>query len=119
MSMMKVSVFAAVFIGLAVGSARADETILMKVKVPFQFVVRGQVLPAGDYDVCTGDDGMTVVWLKGVNNNKSAAVTFTMPARSDASDPAGERPALVFTPYENQHRLSQIWESGSEHFVVE
>lgn len=118
MSMTKVSVFAAVFIGLAVGSARADDTILMKVKVPFQFVVHGQVLPAGDYDVRTGDDGMMVIWLKGEKNNKSAAVTFTIPGRVDASEPSGKRPALVFTPYENQYRLSQIKESGNEYLVL-
>src|SRR4051812_8005521 len=118
MSIMKVSALAAVFIGLAAGSARAEETILMKVKVPFQFVVHGEVLPAGTYDVWSGDDGMTGVWLKGEKKNTAATVTFTAPDRTEMADPSAEKPALVFTQFENQYRLSQIREGGTDYVVV-
>ena len=33
----------------AVGTAQASESIVLKANVPFQFVVRGQVFPAGKY----------------------------------------------------------------------
>jgi hypothetical protein len=32
--------------------------------------------------------------------------------------PAGDRPALVFTRYENGYRLSAIWESDADGFAL-
>ena len=42
-------VFAAMIVGLAAASARAED--VLRVKISFPFVVRGQTLPAGQYDV--------------------------------------------------------------------
>jgi len=100
----------AVFLGLCVGSAHAEEVI---VRVPFPFIVRGLTLPAGEYVVQPVDQDPAVMMIRGVNaNHKSIVIVLTSPA--DGRDPAGDKPALTFTRVENQYRLSTIWESGTE-----
>lgn len=105
----KASVFAAAFLGMFVGSARAQGIIT--VKVPFPFVVNKTAFPAGEYSVRADDSDGAIILIEGVGNN-SEALALAMPA--DGRDPAGSRPALVFTRYENEYRLSQIWESSTE-----
>lgn len=106
----KKSALAAVFIGLCVGSAHAQEVI---VRVPFAFVVHGRTLPAGTYLVQPADQDPSVMVIRGLNaNHQSSAIVLTTPA--EGRDPAGEKPSLTFTRHENEYRLSTIWESGSE-----
>jgi hypothetical protein len=103
----KSAVLAAAFVGLFVGSASAQETVVAK--VPFPFVVRGEEFPAGRYEIRPNGDG--VLSIRGTDN-KSAIVVITIPA--DGRDPLGDQPSLVFTRFENVYRLSQIWEAGTE-----
>jgi hypothetical protein len=103
------SVFALALIVSFAGSARADE--VMKVKVPFEFVVGNRSFPAGLYEVGTVSLGSGVFAIQGADN-ALASVAMTIPA--DGRDPVGSRPALVFHRYENTYRLSQIWESSTE-----
>jgi hypothetical protein len=106
----KSSVLALMFLGVCVGSARAEE---VKVNVPFPFVVHGQTLPAGEYVVQPVDQDPAVIMIRGEHaNHKWATIVLTNPA--DGRDPAGEKPALTFTRVETQYRLSTIWESGTE-----
>ena len=105
----KSSVFAAVFLGMFVSSARAQGIIT--VKVPFRFVVNHEEFPAGQYDIRTVGSAGAVISIEGMNN-RSFAFALTMPAYGD--DPEGDQPALVFKRYENEYRLSQIWESSTE-----
>ena len=105
----KSSVFAAVFLGMFVSSAHAQGTIT--VKVPFPFVVNHEEFPAGQYDIRTVGNAGAVISIEGMNN-RLFAFAFTMPAYG--GDPEGDQPALVFKRYENEYRLSQIWESNTE-----
>ena len=65
-------VFAAMIVGLAAASARAED--VLRVKISFPFVVRGQTLPAGQYDVRDGRPGIRDglnhwhQWHKGAGN---------------------------------------------------
>ena len=102
---------AAAFLVLGGGSARAA---VLEVKVPFPFVVHGQTLPAGQYRI--EREGSDVGLIRGEKGTKGAAFLVTMPA--SGHDPAGETPALTFTPYENTHRLAGIWESGNQGYAV-
>jgi hypothetical protein len=103
------SVFAAVFLGMFVSSARAQGTIT--VKVPFPFVVNHEEFPAGQYDIRTVGSVGTVISIEGMNN-RSFAFALTVP--TVGRDPEGDQPVLVFKRYENGYRLSQIWESSAE-----
>ena len=117
MSIKKVSLFIVVFIGLAVGRASADEMI-MKVTVPFEFVVQGHVLPAGTYDIQAGANGPEVIWIKGEKKNRSVSIALTTP---DAvpHNPSGHQPTLVFTRDEKQPRLFEILESNGEGLLIQ
>jgi hypothetical protein len=111
MKAIRASVVLAVgFLGMFAGSARAQETIV--VKVPFSFVVRGKEMPAGRYEL-TSDAG--VLTIRGTDNTASS-FALTMPA--DGRDPVGDEPSLVFVKRENQHLLSQIWESSTEGLAI-
>jgi hypothetical protein len=100
------TVLAAAFVGLFVGSARAQEVVIAK--VPFPFVVRGNEFPAGRYQL-TDDSG--ILTIRGMDTG-SGSFALTQPA--DGRDPVGDQPALVFNRYENGYVLSQVWESGTE-----
>ena len=51
-----------------------------------------------------------MIGIEGMNS-ESTAMTLTMSA--DGRDPVDGQPALVFTRYENEYRLSQVWESDT------
>ena len=89
---------------IATGAARAST---LDVKVPFPFVVHGQTLPAGHYSV---NDSGGVVLFRGENGDHANVFVLTHPA--SGHDPAGNTPALTFRRYENQYRLTGIWESS-------
>ena len=105
----KSSVFAAVFLGMFVSSARAQETIT--VKVPFPFVVDHETFAAGQYAIRNVGDVGAVIAIEGMNNSTGA---FALTMAAGGEDPAGDQPSLVFTRHENQYRLSQIWESRTD-----
>lgn len=101
---------AVVVLGLCAGSAQAQE---LTVKIPFPFLAQGRTLPAGTYVVSRADQDPTAMVLRGEDANRKAfAIVLTRPA--DGHDPAGDKPALIFSRFENQYRLSAIWESASE-----
>ena len=97
----------AAFLGLFVGSARAEG--IVTVKVPFAFFVDHREFPAGQYKVRAAGDIGSVLWIEGVKNRVS---TFVLTIPADGGDPAGDQPALVFVQNENTYRLSEIWESS-------
>jgi hypothetical protein len=110
MRAMKSAVLAAMGLAMAVGSARAQDTVV--VKVPFNFMVRGQEFPAGRYDISRDGE---ILAIRGVDN-RGKVFAITMPA--DGRDPERSEPALVFTRYENEYQLSEVWESDTEGFAI-
>ena len=96
------------------GTARAADAI--EVKVPFPFVVRGQSFPAGNYTIEREGSALSVLLIRGDKGNKTAAFVSTLPAAGH--DPAGDVPVLTFKRHENEYRLSEVWESGSEGRLV-
>jgi hypothetical protein len=98
----------AMLLGLGAGSARAAELAI--VNVPFPFVVRGQTLPAGKYEVRSNDDAQSILLIEGMNGNKARA--FVLTNAEYGRNPAGSKPALTFVRRENQYRLNGVWESN-------
>ena len=114
-SIMRKSVMVAgAFLLFAGANANASDWSIMEVKVPFPFVVKGQTLPAGQYMV---EKSGSILFFRGEKGNHAVAVVMTGTPAS-GQDPAGWKPALTFIPYENQHRLLSVWESGSEGWNV-
>ena len=90
------------------GSARAQDTL--EVKVPFDFMANGHLLPAGNYTI-TRDNMASSVFL--IRNDKGGgAFVATHPA--GGHDPSGNQPSLTFVRHENQYKLSAIWESAND-----
>jgi hypothetical protein len=105
----KAALLAAGFLVFAGGTASAG---VVDVKVPFPFVVQGQSFPAGQYRVENDPLQPSVVLIRGERGTKVNMFVLTMPA--GGHDPAGDKPALAFNRYENQYRLSDVWESAGE-----
>ena len=106
----RAGLLAAAFVVCLGGSARAAT---IEVKVPFPFLVHGKTLPAGEYRV---ENNGAVVLFRGEKGNRASMFVMTTPA--GGHDTAGDKPALRFTRYETQYRLSDIWESGSQGLEV-
>ena len=99
---------AAAFLVVVSGPARAAA---VDVKVPFPFVVKGQQFPAGEYRLEANQTDPSVVLIRGEQGTTATMFLVTRPA--PGRDPAGNKPALTFTKFENQYRLADIWESES------
>ena len=94
-------------LGLTAGTARAQDTL--EVKVPFSFLVNGRMMPAGNYTI-SRDNMASSVWL--IRGDKEGAFVATVPTRGH--DPSGNQPALTFVRHENTYQLSTIWESAND-----
>ena len=106
----KASVFVAVLLGFCAVTARAQEIIT--VRVPFPFVAGEEKFPAGRYEIRSVDGATSVIAIESVDDPSSQG--FVMTNDADGRDPAGNQPSLVFTRYENQYRLWQVWDSSTE-----
>jgi hypothetical protein len=103
----RTALLAAAVLVLVCGTARAST---VEVKVPFPFLVHGQMLPAGQYLVTSAGTG--VVEITGERGTRVGMFAMTTPA--SGHDPAGEKPALTFKKDETLYRLSSIWASGTD-----
>lgn len=88
--------------------ARADSLI---VQVPFDFIVNGHQLPAGDYRVDRREPS-SVVLIRNQRDPKEAFFVQTMQGDEVLRPPV--EPYLTFGKYENSYRLESLWteESG-------
>jgi hypothetical protein len=93
---------------LSASAAGAEE--VARVKVPFAFVVHGQTLPAGWYDVRTVQADPSVVIVEGHKDARLRAMVLTI-ADNEPGRP-GDPPALTFVRREGQYALSVIHETG-------
>jgi len=89
------------------GSARAQDTL--EVKVPFDFMANGHMLPAGNYTITRDNMASSVFMIRG---DKAGTFVTTVPAAGH--DPSGNQPSLTFVRHENQYKLQTIWESTND-----
>src|SRR5580704_6612036 len=105
---MNLRTFAAFVIGLAAAGTVSAQSVTLKAKIPFSFVVDGKSLPAGEYSVRQATSAAMII--QGVDQSAST-VTLVSPASAPGS--RQEAPRLVFNRYGDQYFLSQIWASGA------
>jgi len=77
--------------------------------IPFNFIVGGKTLPAGEYTVEPNRRDYDKVWLVQSRDGHASALFITMPARASETQ---EKTKLVFHKYGDQYFLSQIWTAG-------
>ena len=78
--------------------------------MPFAFTVNHEAFPAGRYQLEEDSLAGPSVWTIRGMHTPQAAIIVTHEA--DGHGPA--KPALQFERWENQYRLSNIWESPTE-----
>jgi len=92
----------------AVPLANAQTASRLRAKIPFNFVVGSQHLPAGDYSVKPMSQVAVLVQSK---DSRSSAVVLTTVVQAKKTQEIGK---LVFNQYGNQYFLSQIWTPAAD-----
>jgi hypothetical protein len=81
------------------------QTLTLKASVPFDFVVGGRTMPAGDYEVGTLNEGGVLA----VRNASSGALTkITSLPTALPGDPG--KVSIAFHRYGNDYFLAGIWD---------
>jgi hypothetical protein len=101
----------AVILMMAAGAAFAMEGDQLTAKIPFQFMVNNQTLPAGTYEIAYAQpDDETSMAIRSMDGK--AEDTFFV---EDAAAAEGaKKTELVFDEIGNQHFLTQIWVAGQD-----
>ena len=85
------------------------QTITLKASVPFDFVVGGRTMPAGEYVLSTnGDSGV----LQVMNADKSIQAALTVTNAADGPL-EGDGAYLEFNRYGGDYFLAKIWDRGT------
>ena len=92
---------------LVAGSA-FGQTINVRANVPFDFVVSGKTLPAGDYAISTNPAGSALF----VQSLQSGKITIAGAGYNAENLNLAQQSKLVFTKYGNTYFLHQVWEDG-------
>jgi len=106
---MKKQLFVLLGLGLLVGMSAYAQTVNLKADVPFNFIIRGATLPAGEYTIQGLGDGSAIA-VRGPNPK---ANTIVLSQRCSSSD-AAEQSKLVFHRYGDRYFLAQLWVAGSD-----
>ena len=77
--------------------------------IPFNFIVGGKTLPAGEYTVEPNKKDSHNVWLVQSREGNASALFATMSVRANQTQ---EETKLVFHKYGDQYFFSQIWTPG-------
>ena len=116
-SMLKRSlVVAGAVLALGQGAARAADFRDMTVNVPFPFMVKDKVMPAGRYLLQRDDQDRSLVLIEGERGNRVGA--FVLTEQATGRDPKGDKPCLSFTRVGNKYELTNVWESRDDGISV-
>jgi hypothetical protein len=95
---------------MSVVSANAQSTHRFKVDVPFQFILNGQTLPAGNYVIERTDPAKpNIVTLKSAD---SGILRVIITQRVERDNPSTAS-SLIFIRREGKHYLFQVWNVGA------
>ena len=87
----------------------------VRVRIPFDFSVRGKILPAGDYVIRRITDQPDGLMISGIKDSHERAMFETEPVDAKTMF---SRPEIVFHRYGDSYFLSEIfagsWGSGRE-----
>jgi len=104
---MKKQLFTLLALGLLFATASAYAQTALQANVPFNFIVAGKTLPAGEYTIRSLDTIQKVLVIRGSDQSQMVM------ANSCASANPSETSKLVFHRYGDRYFLSQIWTAGN------
>lgn len=104
------AILGVIFILMSI-SVNAQSSKTMKINIPFEFIVAGDVFQAGDYTIERfNPQKRSILILKAVEgDNKKIFLTNGVKAKKIV-----ETPNLVFTKINDSYFLSQIWTNLSK-----
>jgi hypothetical protein len=106
---MKKHLSALLGLGLLLATASAfAQTISLKANIPFNFVVNGKTLPAGEYTV----QSMGSERALSIRNSDQAAKSLVLANACESMRPV-DRTKLVFRRYGDQYFLARVWIGGN------
>jgi len=83
----------------------------IRVLIPFDFIVRGRTLPAGNYDLTRINDEPIDLIIRNVDHKRDEALFQTEPVYIDR---ASRKDVLVFHRYGDSYFLSEIVTAGDQ-----
>jgi hypothetical protein len=96
-------------LGLLFATASAyAQTAALKANIPFNFIVAGKSLPAGEYTIQSVSTSDRVLVIRGSETSPNMVMT-----NSCESARPSDRTKLVFHRYGDRYFLSQIWTAGN------
>jgi len=94
-------------LALVLAAPLSAQTLALKASVPFDFIVAGRIVPAGDYVVSTsGEFGILQVWSEAKGTVPSLAMTNAVYGQRDGAA------CFTFHRYGGDYFLAAIWDGG-------
>src|SRR4029077_11244120 len=106
---MKKQLFVLLGLGLLVATSAYAQTVNLKADVPFNFIISGATLPAGEYTMREMGAGSAIA----ISGPNPKANTIVLSQRC-ASLNAAKQSKLVFHQYGDRYFLAQLWVAGSD-----
>jgi hypothetical protein len=107
---LKTTMMIGVLLVLSAVTGRAQAGGNFMVTVPFDFVISGKTLPAGEYVVARSTQGSEGLMIR-ARDGKGGAYVLTKSIQTEESQ---ELTRVVFNRYDDQYFLSQVWISGKK-----
>ena len=109
--LMKFVALSVIALASAVGSTQGQSLAYkLRATIPFDFVVGGKSLPAGEYSVGRAQGSGDTVLLISSADGRANAIRLSRPVVSGFMNSKGK---LVFHRYGEQYFLSQVWPAGA------
>ena len=98
-------------LGLMTATAFAQlPGIPVRVNIPFDFLVRGKTLPAGEYEISRLTDEPQLLEISNIRNRHEHAAIETEPVEGRVPNHG----KVVFHRYGDSYFLNEIWTAGLE-----
>jgi hypothetical protein len=92
------------------------QTLRLTAKIPFDFVVEGKTLPAGQYEFTPDDRGLTVNIVGA--DRKGAAIAAVITRIGGAIHTTKQDAHIVFDDVGGVYTLSEMWHPGQDGWLL-
>ena len=83
----------------------------LRTRIPFDFSIRGKILPAGDYEIKRINDEPDVLVISSIDDRHEKAIFHTEPVEARKIPSKGE---VEFHRYGDSYFLSEIFTGGEQ-----
>ncbi|HTS50677.1 MAG TPA: hypothetical protein VMH05_22180 [Bryobacteraceae bacterium] len=98
----------ALLLAAAIGTTGLYAQSMVVANVPFDFMVKGQTMPAGKYHVTRDFARPDILEISNLDASRSVQVVTY---KATVTEPGAASPRMVFTQYGNRYFFSELWTS--------